>query len=129
MPLYISRDPFLSHSLPPLILLSRLTPDRKPEQNEPEQDSFHIAKETDRIYVNTPNDLVIQDGYHGSITLSKNAALPDAVLWNPWVAKAASMGDYNNYGWTNMVCIEAAAIKDPVTVDAGKSWYVSNVAT
>eukprot|EP01063_Lacrimia_lanifica_P037855 TRINITY_DN7910_c0_g2_i1.p1 TRINITY_DN7910_c0_g2~~TRINITY_DN7910_c0_g2_i1.p1 ORF type:complete len:322 (+),score=135.08 TRINITY_DN7910_c0_g2_i1:53-967(+) len=87
--------------------------------------SIAITAETDRIYLDTPNELAIQDGWHAKIGIKKSDSLPDAVLWNPWVKKASNMGDFHNYGWTSMVCIEAAAIGKAATVPAKGSWSAS----
>ena len=29
------------------------------------------------------------------------------VVWNPWVEKAAAMGDFDDLGYKEMVCVEA----------------------
>jgi glucose-6-phosphate 1-epimerase len=37
--------------------------------------------------------------------------LDDVVVWNPWVEKAASMGDFSpNDGWKEMLCVETGAV-------------------
>ncbi len=85
----------------------------------------HVAfdREVDRIYLDVGS---------GSLTLVDDAAsrsfavapfvLPDAVVWNPWLAKAASMADFGDDEYKDMVCIEAAAIEKPVVLAPGEHW-------
>eukprot|EP01060_Flectonema_neradi_P001423 TRINITY_DN1084_c6_g1_i2.p1 TRINITY_DN1084_c6_g1~~TRINITY_DN1084_c6_g1_i2.p1 ORF type:complete len:355 (+),score=48.09 TRINITY_DN1084_c6_g1_i2:231-1295(+) len=84
-----------------------------------------IDKETDRIYLSTPSQLSIEDGHGAVYTINKSPSFPDAVLWNPWVKKSRAMQDFNNYGWRHMVCLETAAIKEPVSVSPNATWYGS----
>ena len=35
---------------------------------------------------------------------------PDVVVWNPHVAKAKSMGDFDDDGWKTMFCIEPGVV-------------------
>ncbi|KAJ9455078.1 putative glucose-6-phosphate 1-epimerase [Diplonema papillatum] len=81
-----------------------------------------ISKETDRVYVDAPEKLVIDDGKGNQTIIRKNGALRDAVLWNPWVEKAKSIADFHDQGFNNMVCVEAGAIHVPVTVGPGAEW-------
>jgi glucose-6-phosphate 1-epimerase len=41
-------------------------------------------------------------------------------VWNPWIEKAAEMGDLGPDGYLNMLCVETAnAAEDTVTIAAG----------
>ena len=43
-----------------------------------------------------------------------------AIVWNPWIDKAAAMGDFGDDEWTGMVCVETANAKaDAVTLQPG----------
>ncbi len=45
-----------------------------------------------------------------------------AIVWNPWIDKAAAMADFGNDEWTGMVCVETANVKaDAVTLEPGAS--------
>ena len=46
----------------------------------------------------------------------------DAVVWNPGPAKAAQLGDMPPADWQRMLCIEAAAVGQPVHLPPGKTW-------
>jgi len=86
--------------------------------------------EVDRVYLNAPNDLVITDkALNRTITVRKSAALPDAVLWNPYIAKTKTMADMGADEWTKMVCVEAGAIGSKVRLSPSKTWTGSIVFT
>ena len=55
-------------------------------------DSVAFDKEVDRIYLAVPSRLQLADPAH-TFTLETHG-LPDAVVWNPWIAKAAAMADF-----------------------------------
>ncbi len=65
-----------------------------------------INSETDRIYLDTKADCIIEDsGLPRRICISKNGSLT-TVVWNPWVDKAAAMKDFGNDEYKRMVCVE-----------------------
>ena len=47
---------------------------------------------------------------------------PDVVVWNPWVARSAAIADLPDDGFRRMLCVEAAAAREPVRVPAGENW-------
>lgn len=56
--------------------------------------------------------------------------LPDAVVWNPWVAKAAAMADFGDDEYRTMLCIEpAVAGSGAVTLQPGAKWTGSQTLT
>eukprot|EP01104_Vermistella_antarctica_P012027 TRINITY_DN3412_c2_g5_i1.p1 TRINITY_DN3412_c2_g5~~TRINITY_DN3412_c2_g5_i1.p1 ORF type:complete len:321 (+),score=65.07 TRINITY_DN3412_c2_g5_i1:22-963(+) len=91
-------------------------------------DSLTFDKETDRVYANTPNTLSIIRGGEDSIVIKKTN-FPDAVIWNPWVAKAKAMSDFDDDGYKRMVCVEVAATATPVPLAAGQDWSATQVIT
>ena len=71
---------------------------------------IRFVAETDRVYNNTTGDVVLTDpGRKRQITVAKDGG-SSTVIWNPWVAKAASMKDFGDDEWTDMCCIESAAV-------------------
>jgi D-hexose-6-phosphate mutarotase len=76
--------------------------------------------ETDRIYVNTAAECVIEDErLRRRIRIAKSGSR-STVVWTPWTEKAAKMGDFGPDGWRGMVCVESAnAAENVVTVAAG----------
>ena len=50
-------------------------------------DRITFSAEFDRIYVDTPGDIEVRADGQPSVMLRKSETLPDAVVWNPWIAK------------------------------------------
>lgn len=72
--------------------------------------SLQIKKETDRIYLDSNNDIILNDsGYKRQINVSKKGA-DSTVVWNPWQQKSHSMDDMSDNGWKSMICIESANV-------------------
>ncbi len=67
-----------------------------------------ITGETDRVYLDTADDIAVTDpGLGRKITVAK-AGSASTVVWNPWIAKAAAMADFGDDEWPGMLCIETA---------------------
>ena len=78
-----------------------------------------IDKEVDRIYLNTPDTLVIDDAKR-KIIISKQGSL-SSVVWNPWEEVANKMGDLGQDGYLKMLCVESAnAAEDTVSIQPNK---------
>jgi D-hexose-6-phosphate mutarotase len=79
-----------------------------------------FAGETDRVYVNTEGECVIEDPrLKRRIAVAKSGSA-STVVWTPWAEKADKMGDFGPDGWRAMVCVESAnALENAVTVKAG----------
>lgn len=53
----------------------------------------------------------------------RKSGFPDAVVWNPWVAKAKGMADFGDDEYKEMVCVEPAiAASGPVILAPGETW-------
>jgi len=92
-------------------LLSGETIEDHPEKR------FH--GEIDRIYAKAPG-LLFRDGPR---RLSiESSELPDAVIWNPGPEKCAEMKDMPPEGWRHMLCVEAARVFEPITLQPDESW-------
>ena len=75
-------------------------------------DLVTITAETDRVYLDTPGQCVIEDrGWHRRIVIRKDGAA-SSVVWNPWAEKATAMGDLGDPAWRGMVCVESGNIAD-----------------
>ena len=80
-----------------------------------------FSGETDRVYINTTNECVIEDDkLKRRIHINKSGSF-STVIWTPWTEKAAKMGDMGQPdGWREMVCVESAnVIENVVNVAAG----------
>lgn len=97
-----------------------------------EASAVTFAEETDRLYLGTEATCTLADASLGrEITVAK-AGSRSTVVWNPWIAKAARMGDFGDHEWTGMACVETAnASEDGVELAPGQShrlWVGLSVA-
>ena len=104
------------HGLGDCSYIDKVDGDKKKEQNGP----VIIDAEVDRIYLDSTADILIDDpGLQRRIRVSKRGSR-SSVVWNPWIEKAAKMGDFGPNGFLNMVCVESSnAADDVVHVPAG----------
>ena len=90
-------------------------------QSRTQQGAIQITSEVDRIYIDTEADCLIEDrGLNRRIRIAKSGSR-STVVWNPWMEKAAKMGDFgSDTGYRGMVCVESAnAAENVVSVAAG----------
>lgn len=91
---------------------------------EGEPSPVAIAAEIDRVYVDSPDRVTIEDAaLRRRIVIAKQGSL-STVLWNPWIAKSARLGDIADSagadGYKRMLCVETAnAGTDVVTLAPG----------
>jgi glucose-6-phosphate 1-epimerase len=75
-------------------------------------DPITITAETDRVYLDTPRQCVVEDrGWRRRIVIEKNGAA-SSVVWNPWTEKAIAMADLGDPAWRGMVCVETGNLAD-----------------
>jgi D-hexose-6-phosphate mutarotase len=65
-----------------------------------------IAAETDRIYLDTTAECVIDDPVLGRRIHVRKAGSRTTVVWNPWIEKAKLMADCGDEEYLNFVCVE-----------------------
>lgn len=84
--------------------------------------ALQIVGETDRIYLDTPRRLSIADpGWNRRILIDTSGSR-SAVVWNPWIDRAAQLADMADDGWQGMLCVEPAnVLGDVVTLAPGES--------
>lgn len=71
-----------------------------------QQGAISIGGEVDRIYLRTDADSVIDDpGLNRRIRIAHEGSR-STVVWNPWIEKAAKMGDLGPDGYRHMLCVE-----------------------
>ncbi len=79
-----------------------------------------VSTEVDRIYTDVPGELTVADGALQRTIRITSSGNKTAVVWNPWVDIAASMGDLQDDDYQRFVCVETAnAADDVVEVTAG----------
>ncbi len=62
-----------------------------------------------------------------SIKNSQNAT--EVVVWNPGQALSTELADMPDDGWREMLCVEAASIDAPVTLQPGAQWGLKQTLT
>jgi glucose-6-phosphate 1-epimerase len=83
---------------------------------------LRFSGETDRIYLDAPPLLSIVDpAWERRIELT-SVGSRTAVIWNPWIDRAAAFSDMADDGWQRMLCIETANVMgDVVSLAPGAS--------
>jgi D-hexose-6-phosphate mutarotase len=100
---------------------------RKTQRESP----FGIVGETDRVYLNTPDTVIVNDPAGSQLNGPRLIAVSKknsgaTVVWNPWIAKSIALKDFGDDEWPQMLCIETAnAASNTVTLDAGKTHVMS----
>ncbi|RKZ52063.1 MAG: D-hexose-6-phosphate mutarotase [Candidatus Parabeggiatoa sp. nov. 3] len=99
-------------------------------EGEPETGPIQINAEMDRVYPNSTADCLLQDiGFNRQIRIQKTGS-QTTVVWNPWIEKAARLGDLGYQNYLRMVCIESAnAANNIVTVAPSEEHRLQTVIT
>jgi glucose-6-phosphate 1-epimerase len=79
-----------------------------------------IEGEVDRIYYDTPAELVVIEA--DRTLLIRSQGFTDTVIWNPGPEKGAALKDMEPDGYIRMLCIEAAVIGKPIHLEPGQRW-------
>ena len=95
---------------------------RKRFEGDLSAEAVSFEGEFDRIYCGAPDWLTIEDPQAGRAIGIEKHGPPDAVVWNPHVAKAQRMGDFGDDEWPRMLCVEPAAVERAVELAPGKAW-------
>ena len=87
-----------------------------------------VRSETDRIYLNTEADCIIEDsGMQRKIRVAKSGSRT-TVVWNPWIDKARGLKDFGDEEYKSMVCVETAnADSDIITVIPGTTHQLESI--
>lgn len=80
--------------------------------------------ELDRIYHQVKQDVTLQEQRGAQLRRLqiRQQGFDDTVLWNPGAEKCAALADMPADGYQQMLCIEAACVEHPITLQAGESW-------
>jgi glucose-6-phosphate 1-epimerase len=96
---------------------------------ETESGPVRFTAETDRIYLDNTAATAVVDGSRRTVSISTDES-ESRIVWNPWIAKAASMGDFGDDEWTGMVCVESANVRENrVRLEPGESHTMAAVLT
>lgn len=83
-----------------------------------------LGHEVDRVYARGDQPVQLRDAA-GTLQISQDAAWPETVVWNPGPALCASLPDMQATDWLRMLCVEAAAINQPVALHPGQHWQAA----
>ena len=81
-----------------------------------------ISAETDRVYLATQNALTLSDSVmRRRVSIRKWNSLT-TVVWNPWMEKSEAISDFDDGGWSEMLCVETSNVLGyAVEVEPGQS--------
>jgi glucose-6-phosphate 1-epimerase len=89
-------------------------------REEIQDGALMIGSETDRVYLNSPHGIEVEDAVlHRRLLVGKENSLT-TVIWNPWVQKARSLSDLGVAEWMQMVCVETCNVSAFVDVAPGQ---------
>jgi len=94
----------------------------KGEKKVEKDEAIDFVGETDRVYLQSPNQIQVIDGVTHSTTVLKKEGFEDCVIWNPWEVKIKEMADMGPDDWKQMCCAESARVGNAVTLSHGESW-------
>ncbi|MCK5886010.1 MAG: D-hexose-6-phosphate mutarotase, partial [Alcanivorax sp.] len=79
-------------------------------QRHRQQGPLTFRGETDRLYLQLPDTLHIDDpGWQRRLTLTSTGSR-SAVVWNPWIDKSQRLSQFADDAWQRMLCIETARV-------------------
>ncbi len=86
-----------------------------------------FAGEVDRVYYDAPERVIIREVDRTTTVSSRG--FPDVVVWNPGPVMGAKMSDLEPDGYLRMVCVEAAAVGQPIVVEPQATWRGAQIVT
>lgn len=95
---------------------------KKKERARESRSDISIDSEVDRIYLGTPDELTLEDRKLGRRLCIGKQRFRDAVLWNPWIEKGASLKDLDPNAYKSFVCLETGAIEPSVLLAPGETF-------
>jgi glucose-6-phosphate 1-epimerase len=92
-------------------------------QTKTQTGDITIAQEVDRVYLNVPSVLTIDDANLNRQINITSTGSKTAIVWNPWSEIAAKMADLGDADYKHFVCVETAnAANEIITVAAGAEY-------
>ena len=89
--------------------------------NKIQEGPINITRETDRIYLDTNSDCLIEDPVLKRQLQVRKTGSKSTVIWNPWIEKSDQMKDLGDQDYTKFVCVETTnAGEDVIRICAGK---------
>jgi glucose-6-phosphate 1-epimerase len=89
-------------------------------QTKTQAGAVTVAGEVDRVYLNVPASLTIDDAALNRKINITSTGSKTAIVWNPWSEIAAKMVDLGDTDYQRLICVETAnAANEIVAVPAG----------
>lgn len=85
--------------------------DRPSGSTATQQGVITFSGETDRIYESQQTLRIVDEEWNRTLLIEKVGS-KQSVVWNPWIDKAAAMGDLGDDEWREFVCVEAVNVRD-----------------
>ncbi|XP_078431650.1 galactose mutarotase-like superfamily protein isoform X2 [Wolffia australiana] len=95
---------------------------RNRERFTEQEDAVTFESEVDRVYLESPDVLAVLDHGKKKTFIIKKEGLPDTVVWNPWEKKSKLIPDFGDEEYKQMVCVDGAAVDQPITLRPGEEW-------
>lgn len=95
-------------------------------QRKTQSGPITITGETDRVYLDTPDEVKVHDDCRRLVVSKEGSA--STVVWNPWVEKAKKMPDFGDDEWPRMLCVETANAADNAITLAPGAAHVMRAA-
>lgn len=77
-----------------------------------------IVESVDRVYLNVPSTLTIDDAVLNRKIQIESTGSKTAIVWNPWAEISAKMADLGDQDYLKMICVETANAADDVVMVA-----------
>jgi glucose-6-phosphate 1-epimerase len=92
----------------------------EPARRVQREAELHFHGEVNRIYYNVTTPLAVHEKARALYVTA--SSFPDVVVWNPWIEPGATIADLEPDGYCHMLCIEAVAVGQPMTLRPGERW-------
>lgn len=95
-------------------------------QKHQQQEKLTFDQETDRIYQQIDNVIILKDPDFDREISIKGAGSQTAIVWNPWVETIKPLSDLDNTSYLDFVCLETANTADETyTLAAGEQHTIT----
>lgn len=85
-----------------------------------------IDTEVDRIYLDVPNTLTIDDHALNRKIQIQSSGNKTAVVWNPWAKISADMADLEDHDYQRLLCVETTnAADDSITIAPNEKFQLT----
>jgi glucose-6-phosphate 1-epimerase len=81
-----------------------------------------VADEIDRVYLQAPKKIEVEDIGNSRRVEVRSAGFKDAVVWNPWAEKVTGFIGLDNDDYAKMICVESAQVGSSVKLKPNASW-------